>query len=501
MSLSDSPPPPPPLPPPHPSPARRRNSWLSLYAWFALAYAAQGVFQSFAAFEQPFLASYGVSLEQAGLAASLSQIPWVLKIGFALPSDAYDCGGLGYRRPYASGGLLLGAALLGLTALMSPGGAAFPLYCLLAIARAAGVCASDVATDGLAVDCDRAAESGRINATMTVGRMVGLMAGSLIGGAVADASGFGAMIVTLALLVLAVAWLPPVLLREERVRGDAASPVFEWAALARLRERTVLLFLASACASNAALAVAAFPMAAWQMGGFGFSLTDVGAASSVASAGLLLGSLACAPLFDRVSKRGALAAAGAASAATLLALLAVGSREGVFAARFFAGVAEGALWIVQAGLTMRLADKRAGASFFALMIMAMNFAIMIGQAVAGALAQRAGAPACFALAGALALLQLLPLPWLGLLDVEEADGTVAVVKVAAATAAAALPAAASARAGGRGFARLDEEAEEPRAPAIGREGGGEAAADGPKEAGRDGEGRGSGEEPEPEATA
>lgn len=415
---------------------------LLLYSWFAAAYYAQGIFQAFAAFEQPLLAAQGFGLEAAGFAQAVGQLPWVGKIVFALPSDAYDCGGLGYRRPYALGGLLLGAAFLAVLAPFAApdadGGAALSLagYCAIAVVRNLGVCVSDVATDGLAVDCDRSGESGVINSIMTVGRMAGLVIGASVAGAVADAAGFGAMVGVLALLAVAVAWLP-LLLREERVRGSNAATTFSWAAFGRFREPTVMLFLASACAANAGLAMAAFPMAVWQRSEFGFSLTEVGVGSTVASIGLLCGALANGPLFDRVSKRGALLVAGAASTVTLFSFLAVTSREGVFAARFFAGVAEGALWIVQAGLTMRLADRRAGASFFALAIMAMNFAIMAGQAIAGSLAQRVGVHACFVVGGLLSAMQLLPLPWLALIDDEAADGSVAVLSPRSAAAAAA----------------------------------------------------------------
>lgn len=467
--------------------ARRhhRNHWTVLYGWFFFAYFAQGVFQAYAVFEQPYLASFGVGLEDVGFVQALGQLPWVFKIIFSLPSDAYDCGGLGFRRPYALGGLLIGAAFLAVLAIFQwPAGGsasgALSAYALIAIARNTGVCMSDVATDGLAVDCDRASESGIINAVMTAGRMLGLVVGSSAGGAVADALGYPAMVLVLSALVLAVSWLP-LLLREERqvtrtapaasavvAHGNAgtsnpipaptSSTSFSWEAFSRFREPTVLLFLVSAAASNAGLAVANFPLAAWQRTDFGFSLTDVGMGATVASVGLLVGSLACGPLFDRVSKRGALLVAGTASTATLLSFLLVSSRAGVFAARFFAGTAEGALWIVQAGLTMRLADRRAGASFFALAIMVMNFAIMLGQAISGALAQNVGLRACFLVGGLLSALQLLPLPWLTLIDKEEADGTVAVLhnrKVAVAAPAAASPGMPS-QVAGTSFVHLQE---------------------------------------------
>ena len=463
---------PPPLPAAQPSllaAARpHRNHFLVLYGWFASAYYAQGVFQAYSgSFEQPLLESCGVGLEAVGFAQAIGQIPWIVKIIFALPSDAWDCGGLGYRRPYALGGLVLGASFLAVLAAFATcgggGGGALTLpgYVAVAVVRNLGVCVSDVATDGLAVDCDRSGESGQINAVMTAGRMVGLVVASSVAGAVADALGYSSMILVLSALVLAVAWLP-LLLREERVRGGGERTAFSWAAFARFREPTVLLFLASACASNAGLAIAAFPMSAWQRGTFGFSLTDVGLGATVASVGLLVGSAATGPLFDRVSKRGALLAAGAASSLSIFALLAVGSREGVFAARFFAGCAEGSLWIVQSGLTMRLADKRAGASFFALAIMAMNFAIMAGNAAAGSLAQRVGLDACFVVGGVVSLSQLLPLPWLALIDVEEADGSVAVLhKAPLAGAAGGLHAAQ-----GTAFVTLreDVESDEPAPP-------------------------------------
>ena len=246
-----------------------RNHFLTLYGWFASAYYAQGVFQAYSgSFEQPLLESCGVGLEAVGFAQAIG----------ALPSDAWDCGGLGYRRPYALGGLVLGASFLAVLAAFATcggggGGAlSLPGYVAVAVVRNLGVCVSDVATDGLAVDCDRSGESGQINAVMTAGRMVGLVVASSAAGAVADALGYSSMILVLSALVLAVAWLP-LLLREERVRGGGERTAFSWAAFARFREPTVLLFLASACASNAGLAIAAFPLSAWQRSAFNFSAT------------------------------------------------------------------------------------------------------------------------------------------------------------------------------------------------------------------------------------
>ena len=91
--------------------------------------------------------------------------------------------------------------------------------------------------------------------------------------------------------------------------------------------------------------------------------------------------------------------------------------------------------VVQAGLTMRLADKRTGASFFAVAIMAMNLAIMIGNALSGPLAERVSLEACFAVAGVISFLQLLPLPWLASLDKTGGTTTVAADPVAPTNAA------------------------------------------------------------------
>ena len=46
----------------------------------------------------------------------------------------------------------------------------------------------------------------------------------------------------------------------------------------------------------------------------------------------------------------------------------------------------------------------------------MNFSIMIGQAIAGPLAENVGLEACFVVGGCISALQLLPLPWLGDID-------------------------------------------------------------------------------------
>lgn len=387
------------------------NKVTVLYAYFTAYYFAQGCFQAYSAFEQPYLESFGVGLEQVALAQSLAQLPWIVKIIFAVPSDMYSCWGLGFRRPYAVVGLTIGAAFLAMLGSFNPG-ASFGTYVAIAIIRNTGVCISDVSTDGMAVDCGLEEQSGLINSFMTCGRMLGLILGSKVAGSIAYSQGFGPMLVALSLMIFCVLPLP-VFLKEERKQGHND---FDWRSFKQFQDRTVLLFLFSTCCSNMGLAIAGFPLSKWLMNRFGATLDDVGTASAIGSAGLLVGSIANGYLFDRVGKRLAMWVAGAASSATLLGYLLASNTQTAYAARFFAGAAEGALWIVQAGLTMRLADKRTGASFFALAIMAMNFAIMLGQALAGPLAERVSLEACFWAAAVVSFAQLLPLPWLTTLD-------------------------------------------------------------------------------------
>lgn len=389
-----------------------RNKVPLLYAYFASYYAAQGLMQAFSGFEQPYLQSYGVSLEDVGFAQGLAQLPWVVKIIFCIPSDMWNCGGLGFRRPYAVAGLAIGALFLFVLGSFNPGGSNFPLYIFIAILRNTGTCLSDVATDGFAVDCNMEEQSGMINSVMTVGRMIGLAIGSQVAGAVAERYGFNAMITVLAIMIGCLVWIP-LLLKEERVKGTHS---FEWSALKHFGRREVLLFLAAACASNGGLAVANFPLAKWQRDRFGFGLEEVGTAALVSSVGMLIGSLGNGPLFDRVNKRAAMLLAGALSSATLLSYLLAANAGSVMACRFFAGASEGALWIVQAGMTMRLSPKSAGASFFGICIMAMNLSIMLGTTVAGWLAETYGLEACFVVGGIVSFTQLLPLPWLGSID-------------------------------------------------------------------------------------
>lgn len=453
-----------------------RNKVPLLYTYFASYYAAQGLMQAFNGFEQPYLQSYGISLEDVGFAQGLAQLPWVVKIIFCIPSDMWNCGGLGFRRPYAVVGLLMGALFLFVLGSFSPAGSNFPLYIFIAILRNTGTCLSDVATDGFAVDCNMEEQSGMINSVMTVGRMIGLAIGSQVAGAVAERYGFNAMITVLAVMIACLTWIP-LLLKEERVKGTHS---FEWSAFKHFGKREVLLFLAAACASNGGLAVANFPLAKWQRERFGFGLEEVGTAALVSSVGMLIGSLGNGPLFDRVNKRAAMLLAGALSSATLLSYLLAFNAGSVMACRFFAGASEGALWIVQAGMTMRLAPKTAGASFFGLAIMAMNLAIMLGTTIAGWLAETYGLESCFVVGGAISFLQLLPLPWLGSIDKKPAvaadadampsDGTAPALEDAAAptdpsaagteaTSGEPLGAAATTFASGTGGSRALSEAE------------------------------------------
>lgn len=412
-----------------------------LFAFFAAYYFAQGIYQSFTAFEQRYLEEFDVPLSRVSLIQALGQLPWIVKLIFAIPSDMYDCWGMGFRRPYAVVGMLAGAAAL--AALAGADASNFGLYLTLTLARNTGVCISDVATDGMAVDCGLEEQSGVINAVMTAGRMAGLILGSQLGGVLAQAYDFPTMIIFLSLCVAAILWVP-LTLQEERKAGVHQ---FEWAAFRTFGQPRVALFMLAACASNMGLAMAAFPVSKWAHDRHGFTLEDIGTSSAVASAGLLVGSILNGRLFDLVNKRLAMLLAGGASSLTLMAHAWAYNRDSVLAVRFFSGFSEGALWICQAGCTMRLADKRSGASFFALAIMFMNFAIMIGSAAAGPLAEGMGLEACFYVGGAISFLQLLPLPFLAGIDARAED-----VASSGQTAAAAAPGVATAVASGVSFA-------------------------------------------------
>lgn len=396
------------------------NSVRRLLLFFTVYYFAQGIYNAYNTFEQPFLKSRDIGLSDVSTAKSVAIIPWSIKILFALPTDY-----LGRRKPFIFVGMLMGASLLASITQFDPK-ESYPAYVATVFFRNFGIAISDVAVDGMSVDVALDHMSGTIQGFMSLGRVSGTLLGSAIGGPIAKKS-YEGVIWFLAAIIFAV--VPVVfLVKEEKgqagnkskaasssgVGDDApvADDEFEWAAFKELLKPSIICFLLYAMIGNLSAALSNIPGVEWSQTVVNLDAEQLGYLATVSSLGDLIGALSMGFIFDRIDKRiGMMATAIVSSVANVASIWCV-TVDAWFAQTFFAGVAAGALFVCNCGMVMRLADKRLGASVFAIAVSLMNFSIMIGNAIGGPLAEATDLENCFWFAFGVNLIQLPLVPFI-----------------------------------------------------------------------------------------
>ncbi len=375
-----------------------------LLLFFATYYFAQGVYNAFGSFEQPWLRSRGLSLSDISASKSVAIIPWSVKLLFAIPCDM-----VGRRLPFATAGMIIGASLLITLTAFDPGEspAAYSGYVGTVFARNFGIAISDVAVDGMSVDSGLEHMSGTVQGVMSAGRVIGTLLGSAIGAPIA-AQSYSGVIIFLGVVILL---LVPVtfMVKEEKV---GKSDEFEWAAFRELGRTPVLLFLLYAMIGNLSGSIAGVPSTEWAQTVVGLSAEDFGYLSVVGSVGDLVGALGMGFLFDRIEKRIGMLLTAVLSCVTSIVALWCTSREAWFGLAFVSGIASGALFVVDCSMVMRLADKRLGASVFAIAVSLMNFSSMIGNAAAGPLAESTDLKTAFWVSFAINMLQIPLVPFI-----------------------------------------------------------------------------------------
>lgn len=100
----------------------------------------------------------------------------------------------------------------------------------------------------------------------------------------------------------------------------------------------------------------------------------------------------------------------ALSSATTAVQVWITDKAGWYALAFFSGIASGSLFVTNCGTVMCIADKRLGASVFAIAVSLMNFSQLAADAAGGPLAE-IGLVTTFWVSFAVNLLQLLCVPF------------------------------------------------------------------------------------------
>ncbi len=211
----------------------------SLLRMFTMLYFVQGVIQAYQLnFFKPHMNAAGIDAGRIGLVASLALVPFVLKFIYGIISDRYNLFGRGYRVPYMLIGLV-GTALAFFGAYFVDPSANYGVLATAVLAATFMMALFDTTADALAVDVMEPEDHSVVQAYMTAGRAIGLIALSAVFGVMVDRIGYQEIFLVIAVLLLVPLW------QVTRVREDSdrlPSQTFDWNAFAFLRQTRFMLF-------------------------------------------------------------------------------------------------------------------------------------------------------------------------------------------------------------------------------------------------------------------
>ena len=175
------------------------------FATLAMLYVAQGIPDAMVLIIFPaYLAAQGVSPAEIGGFLALAMAPNSAKLISGPLIDRFSFLPMGRRKPWVMLGQLgIAAAFIFLTFLGDPAEQLF-LFGAGAFAITLATVFQDVATDGMAMDLVPVEEQGKANGLMWGGKTLGTAIAASAGAAILAAAGFGLMVGTMALVLLAV---------------------------------------------------------------------------------------------------------------------------------------------------------------------------------------------------------------------------------------------------------------------------------------------------------
>lgn len=350
-----------------------------LLRMFTMLYFVQGVIQAYQLnFFKPHMASAGIDTRRIGLVASLALVPFVLKFIYGIISDRYSLFGRGHRAPYMLIGLV-GTAVAFFGAYFVDPSRDFAILATVVLSATFMMALFDTAADAYAVDVMTPDDHSVVQAYMTGGRAIGLIALSAVFGLMVDRVGYQPIFLVIGALLL----IP--LFQVSRVRESHRPPEqsFDWAAFRVMKEPPYLLFGLFLVGSWTVFQGIDGLVTFYLSEEFGASGTTIGTYGTLKGIGMVVGAWGVAAIVHKLGHRKAALITLTAVSAGGLMIPSLGSSRGIVMAAAVWGIAVGLQWTTYATFSMDITDLRIAGSMFAILGVMSNIGLGLGEAAIG----------------------------------------------------------------------------------------------------------------------
>ncbi len=372
---------------------------------FGALYFVQGVIQAYQLnFFKPHMDEEGIDPDRIAVVASLALLPFIIKWLYGLVSDKYSLFGRGHRVPYMMIGLVSTSIAFAIAYFIDPS-ESFGVLAAMVLVATFFMALFDTTADALAVDVVVPEDHSTVQAWMTGGRAVGVVAVSIVFGWIADAVGYQSIFLVIAGLLLLPLWYVS-RVQEPAERTPAHS--FDRSAFGVMLQPRYLMF-------------GLFLILAWFFfqgidGLVTFYMSDtldssagrIGLYGTLKGVGMVIGAVGLSTMVRFFGRRVAATVTLVAVALGGIMFSTIESEGAIIAVAAVWGVAVGLQWTTYVTLAMGVTDTRIAASMFAILQTMANIGIGGGDGVATALSDNLGFTSLFRIFG-LASLALIPL--------------------------------------------------------------------------------------------
>jgi len=376
-----------------------------LFTMFGALYFVQGVIQAYQLnFFKPHMDEEGIDPDRIAIVASLALLPFIVKWLYGLISDKYSLFGKGHRVPYMAIGIVSTSIAFVIAFFIDPSESFGVLAAMVLIATFC-MALFDTTADALAVDVVVPEDHSTVQAWMTGGRAVGVVAVSIIFGWIADTLGYQSIFLAIAVLLLIPLWWVS---RVQEPEQRTPAHTFDRSAFRVMPQPRYLVF-------------ALFLILAWLFfqgidGLVTYYMSDtldssagrIGLYGSLKGVGMVVGAFGLSTLVHRFGRRIAVTVTLAAVALGGLMFSTIESEGAIIAVAAVWGIAVGLQWTTYATLAMGVTDTRIAASMFAILQTMSNIGMGGGEGIATALSDNLGFPSLFRIFG-LCSIALIPM--------------------------------------------------------------------------------------------